>query len=102
MSGQRVVVADADGKIVADSDNKLIGKQVGYTVAAPRSAVRVSGDRSLAALYLDPLGSPPDPDAAFLAAVNRSVLFGALIAGLAAVVVTLASSRAASSARSNA
>ena len=86
--GQRVVLAGADGKILADSDNKLIGQQVGSRWPAPRSVVRDSGT-AVAAIYVDPLGSPPTPDAAFLEAVNRSVLFGALAAGIAAVIVTL-------------
>ena len=44
----------------------------------------------MGALYLDPMSGAERPDAVFLRAVNRSVLFGALIAGLAAVAVTLA------------
>ena len=89
MSGQRVIVADANRKIVADSDNKLIGKSVDKRWPPPAAAL-VSAGTLVGALYLDPMSGAERADAAFLTAVNRSVLFGALIAGLAAVAVTLA------------
>jgi signal transduction histidine kinase len=88
-AGQHLVLADASGRILADSDNKLVGKTVPTRWPAPGAIIR-QGDTSLAAVYVDPLGGPPDPDQAFIAAVNRSVLFGALAAGIAAVIVTLA------------
>ncbi len=77
------------GKILADSDNKLVGRTVGARWPQPRAVIRES-DQPVAAVYIDPLNGPPDPDATFIAAVNRSVLFGALAAGIAAVIVTLA------------
>ena len=89
MSGQRVVVADGKQKIVADSDNRLIGKIVDPKWPPP-SAALVSGGTLVGALYLDPMSTAERADTAFLAAVNRSVLVGALIAGLAALAVTLA------------
>jgi signal transduction histidine kinase len=89
MSGQRVVVADGIQKIVADSDNKLIGKLIDAKWPPP-SAALVSGGTLVGALYLDPMSRAERADTAFVAAVNRSVLIGALIAGLAALAVTLA------------
>jgi signal transduction histidine kinase len=89
MSGQRVVVADGDRKIVADSEDKLIGKTVD-TKWPPPSAALVSEGALVGMLYLDPMSGAERADTAFLTAVNRSVLVGALIAGLAAVAVTLA------------
>jgi signal transduction histidine kinase len=89
MSGQRVVVADGERKIVADSDNKLIGKIVDAKWPPPAAAL-VSGGTLVGALYLDPMSGAERADIAFLTAVNRSVLLGALIAGLAAVAITLA------------
>lgn len=88
LAGQRIILADASGKILADSDNKLVGKTVGARWSPPRALIRES-DETIAALYIDPLNAPPSPDAAFLESVNRSVLFGALAAGIAAVIVTL-------------
>ncbi len=89
MSGQRVIVADAIAQLSADSDNELIGKPVGEQWPPP-AATLVSTGTLVGALYLDPLSGAEQPDDVFLTAVNRSVLFGALIAGLAAVAVTLA------------
>jgi signal transduction histidine kinase len=86
-SGQRVVLADANGQILADSDNKLVGKTVGQKWMPPRAVIRESNE-PIAAVYIDPLAGRPDPAAAFIAAVNRSVLFGALAAAVAAVIVT--------------
>ncbi|MGE5601414.1 MAG: ATP-binding protein [Nitrososphaerales archaeon] len=88
-TGQHVVLADPGGKILADSDNKLVGKAVPARWPSPRAVIQES-DQSVAAVYVDPQSGPPDPDQAFIAAVNRSVLFGALAAGVAAVIVTLA------------
>jgi len=86
--GQRVVLSDGDGKIIADSEDELVGQEVGDRWPPPRAVVRDSG-ATVAAIYIDPLGTPPMPDATFLEAVNRSVLFGALAAGIAAVIVSL-------------
>ena len=90
MSGQRVIVADANRTIVADSDDKLIGKIGRHAVAAARGRARLREGRSWARSISTRCPARSEPDTAFLAAVNRSVLFGALIAGLAAVAVTLA------------
>jgi signal transduction histidine kinase len=86
-AGQRVVLADGTGTVVGDSENGLVGKQAdaGWT----RAGVPISLDgRVIGVLYLDPLRSRADPEQAFLSAVRRSVIFGALAAGLAALIVT--------------
>jgi signal transduction histidine kinase len=88
ISGQRVVVADAAGMIVGDSERDLIGKPVNPNWEHPYAGI-VNNGNLVGSLYLDPVAGPPEADVAFLSAVNRSVLFGALIAGLAAVVITL-------------
>jgi signal transduction histidine kinase len=88
IAGQRVVLADSAGAILADSEDKLAGQTVGERWPPPRAWVRQDG-RPIAAVYIDPMEGPPSPDAAFISAVNRSVLFGALAAGIAAVIVTL-------------
>jgi signal transduction histidine kinase len=88
ISGQRVVVADAQGKIVGDSERSLLGKPVNSSW--PLSSSITVDENHVGSLYIDPVGGPDEADLAFLSAVNRSVLIGALIAGLAALVVTLA------------
>ncbi len=88
ITGQRVVIADAQGKIVGDSERILVGKPVNSKWPPPSATILVEGQR-VGALYIDPVAGPNAADLAFLSAVNRSVLVGALIAGLAAVAVTL-------------
>ena len=88
-SGQRVLIADAQNKVVNDSERTLIGRAVGAEWSPP-SAVIFSRGAPVGSLYIDPVTGPSEADIAFLSAVNRSVLIGALIAGLAAVLVTLA------------
>jgi signal transduction histidine kinase len=88
LSGQRVVVADTAGKIVSDSDNKLIGKQV-VANWPPPSGVLVVDHRPVGFVFVDPVSGPPAADVAFLSALRRSLLLGVLIAGAAAVLITL-------------
>ena len=45
ITGERVVLADAKGAILADSDNKLVGKQVGAHWPQPRAVIRESSAR---------------------------------------------------------
>jgi signal transduction histidine kinase len=88
LTGQRVVVADARRVIVSDSEKKLIGKRV-VPNWPPPSAVMVIESRPVGFLFVDPVAGPPPADVAFLTGVRRSLLFGALIAGVAAVLITL-------------
>lgn len=88
ISGQQVVLADAGGRIIADSTGKLVGKSVEARWSRPAVIVG-QGGKSVGTAYLDPTKEPRDPAATFIQAVKRSVLFGALAAGVAAVVVTL-------------
>jgi signal transduction histidine kinase len=88
LSGQRVVVADTAGTIVSDSDSKLIGKPVGASWPSP-SGVLIVDHRTVGFLFVDPVAGPPAADVAFLSSVRRSLLLGVLIAGAAAVLITL-------------
>jgi signal transduction histidine kinase len=87
MSGQRVVVADTEGRIVNDSERALIGRTVGASWTP--SAILMVRNGRVGYLYIDPTTGPSAADIAFVSAINRSVLFGALVAGLAAVLITL-------------
>jgi signal transduction histidine kinase len=93
ITGERVVLADAGGQIVADSAEKLVGQTVARDWAEP---VALIVDRGLpvGAVYTNPLGPADDPQrVAFLASVNRAVLLAAVVASLAAVLLTLGLSR---------
>lgn len=89
ISGQRVVLADGSGTVVADSEGLLVGKSVGNNW--PPADVRIlTPDAPVGYLYINLAAEPNQADRQFLSAVNRSVLLGALAASIAAVVVTLA------------
>jgi signal transduction histidine kinase len=87
MSGQRVVIADTDGRIVNDSERALIGRAIG--AGWTPSAILTARNNRIGYLYIDPATGPSAADIAFVSAINRSVLLGALLAGLAAVLITL-------------
>jgi signal transduction histidine kinase len=91
VSGDRVVVVDAAGIAVADSKDEIVGKPVDARWPPP-VATLLSGEGPVGALYVLPNRGPNDPDRAFVSAVNRSVLLGALVAGLVAVLLALATS----------
>jgi signal transduction histidine kinase len=88
LSGQRVVVADAQGRIVGDSDQTLIGKMASAAWAPTSAPLMFEGAR-IGTLYLDPVRGPDPADLAFASAINRSVLLGAALAILAAIAISL-------------
>ena len=87
VTGDRVVVTDLQGKIVGDSSKELVGKTVGSHWPPPAGRIVYEG-AEVGRFYINPL-SPPPWNVDFLAAVYRTVLLGALVAGVVAVVVTL-------------
>ncbi len=88
MTDDRVVVADAGGWIVGDSSGELAGKTVGDKWPQPSGAVLVDGVQ-VGAFYVNPFEQTPLVTQDFLNNINRSILLGALTAGLVAVIVTL-------------
>ncbi len=88
-SGERIVIADTAGKIVADSERKLLGKSVDVTWPQPLAIIRADGV-AVGSLYINPVTGTSPAALLFLANVNRSLLYGALLAALAAVIVTFA------------
>lgn len=92
MVGARVVVADVNGKIVGDSGRELVGNIIGANWPAALADVVVDG-ATVGRLYLNPSGGPPAADMTFMRTVNRSIVIGALMGGLVAVIVMLTISR---------
>jgi signal transduction histidine kinase len=88
VSGDQVVVADLQGNIVGDSSKDLLGKTVGPRWPPPSGPIIFDGAQ-VGSFYINPLSQPSLVNVDFLAAVNRSVLLGALIAGTVAVVIAL-------------
>ncbi len=93
ITGERVILADAEGWIVADSEGELIGQPAKQDWGAP-SALIVHRGRTVGVLYADlpgwDAGAGPE---AFLAPVNSALLLIAAGAGLVAVLLILGLSR---------
>jgi len=91
ITGERVVLADQEGRIVADSEGELIGQPVGPGWGAP-AALIVHNGAPVGALYVGvPEGNLGTEG--FLASINRTLLLVALTAGLSAVLLILGLSR---------
>jgi signal transduction histidine kinase len=91
ITGERVVLADRGGRIVADSEGEFIGQPVGQNWGAP-AALITHGGVPVGALYVGlPGGSTVIGD--FLASANRTLLLVAVAAGLGAVLLILGLSR---------
>ncbi len=116
ISGERIILADQQGQVVADSEGELVGEPLGKDRDAAAAQINHSG-LSIGRLYvqfpgqeayrarrglLDLVGIPPLPvpppgvdprSEVFLSSLNRALLLVALVAGLSAVVVSLILSR---------
>jgi signal transduction histidine kinase len=93
ITGERIVLADGEGLIIADSANKLVGQTVGQHWAEPVAFIGLRGV-PVGVVYTNPLAPPDDPQReAFLASINRALLLAAGVAGLAAVLLTMGLSR---------
>jgi signal transduction histidine kinase len=88
LSGERIVLADETGLIVADSSARLVGQRVGPNWPRPVVLVDAAG-WTVGAAYINPTGPPlaGAPERTFLASVNRSLGL-AVIAGIVVAVVT--------------
>jgi signal transduction histidine kinase len=94
IAGERIVLADGQGQIVADSADKLVGQIVGQHWAEPVAFISPLRGAPVGIVYTNPLGPADDPQrAAFLASINRALLLAAGVAGLAAVLLTVGLSR---------
>jgi len=93
ITGERVLLANGEGWIVADSEGELIEQHIGQDWGAP-SALIVQNGVPVGALYVGiPDWSPPPGGEGFLVSVNRTSLLVAVVAGLSAVLLILGLSR---------
>ena len=94
ISGDRIILADSEKRVLADSDRKLVGQAVGQDWAPPAGFVIFLGT-PVGVVYINPLGRPGSGagEEVFLGSVNRSLLLAVIATGLAAVLLTLALSR---------
>jgi signal transduction histidine kinase len=90
MSGERIVLADVKGVVVADSEQTLIGKTLGSNSS---TKITSSDGATVGYVYFNPLVDAQTSITDYLASVTRSVWVGALIAIAIAFLVTLLLSR---------
>lgn len=88
--GQRLILADAQGEVVADTEGTLTGSQLSAQEAGSGAAVILNGTQ-VGTLIVAPgeQHSGSDPSATFLANVNRSLLISVLVAGALSLVMVL-------------
>jgi signal transduction histidine kinase len=114
ITGERVILADEEGQIVADSAGELVGQPVEQGWDTPAAQIIYHGTEigvlytyfpdqgadSESKVFPDsaPVRPPPPPGAepeseTFLASVNRVLLIVAVVAGLSAMLLILGLSR---------
>lgn len=92
MMGQQIIVVDAAGRVVADTNNTLVGRTLTGAELAAGVAIEVDGQRVgvlIARGSIGMAGTGMTGDAAddLLARVNRAIWLAALAAGASALVV---------------
>ena len=93
ITGERIVLANGEGQIVADSDKVLEGQTVSEDWTEPVALILNHGV-PVGAVYANPMGQADDPQKeAFLVGIKRTLLLAAVVAGLAAVLLTVGLSR---------
>ncbi len=93
ITGERVVLADEVGLIIADSEGELVGQIVRPDWPPPSSLIIYHG-ATVGVLYTDLPGWGGKPGSEdFVAPVNRTLLLIAVAAGLGAVLLILGLSR---------
>lgn len=83
-SGDRLILVQADGTVVADTANTLVGSRLPADAVAKGTPILL-GERTIGTLIVTPLAAPATPASDFLGAVNRSALLSGLAAGIVAI-----------------
>ena len=93
LSGKRVVLVDGAGQVIADSSERLVGQMADPDWPGPPPFIPFQG-QPVGRLYILPTEeSPLSGVEGFLNAAHHNLLWGALVGGLAAILLTLALSR---------
>jgi len=87
ITGERVILTDQQGRIVADSEGELIGQAVRQDWGPP-AALIVHNGIPVGAVYVGLPGGGSGIES-FLASINRTLLLVAVVAGLGAVLLIL-------------
>jgi signal transduction histidine kinase/arylsulfatase A-like enzyme len=95
LSGQRAVLADSSGRVVADSQNELVGQPAQPSWAGDPVRITYQGNQ-VGSVYLDPLRPSNRVDSRgqmFLAVTNQYLVWAAAVGLLAALILSLLLSR---------
>jgi signal transduction histidine kinase/arylsulfatase A-like enzyme len=95
LAGQRVVLADNSGRVVADSQNQLVGQRAQPDWAGDPVIVTYQ-ETPVGSVYLDPLRPRSRVDTrgqTFLSAINQYLIWAAVVGLLAALILSLLLSR---------
>lgn len=84
--GNRLVLVNAEGVVVADTAGALLGTQLHGDDLA-RGMPITTGERRVGTLIVTPFDAPATPASDFLGAINRSVLWAGVTAGGVALVI---------------
>ncbi len=83
-SGDRLILVQADGTVVADTANTLVGSRLPADAIAQGTPILLR-ERKIGTLIVTPLAVSATPAGDFLGAVNRSALLSGLAAGIVAI-----------------
>lgn len=89
ISGERIVLADERGLVIADSGERLVGQAVDHGWAQPVALIVGWQGRPVGSLFVNPPSGPGDRgEASFLRSVNRTLWLAVGVAALATVGLT--------------
>ena len=95
ISGRRIVVANSEGVVMADSTNTLVGQKLRPQWGQPGIPIHVMGEL-MGTVYVDPQavsGETSLTDPGVTPSINRPLLWAALLAGGVALLFTFFLSR---------
>ncbi len=84
--GDRLILADANGVVVADTEGELTGQQLSAAERENGAPVTV-GDEMVGTLIIAMAEGRPTPEQDFMDAVNRSILMAGVVAGIIALAL---------------
>ena len=88
MTGQRLILVDENGTILADSEDELLGSALSSTELEEGVSITVNG-KVVGTIIVTPLNfaGPATPGGEFLKSVNQSIVFSVGIASLLALIL---------------
>ncbi|MGH2521238.1 MAG: sensor histidine kinase [Anaerolineales bacterium] len=78
--GSRLILADAQGTVIADTEASLLGTRLGAEELRRGTAIRVNGHK-VGTLFVAPASLTTSPAADFLQSINRSLVWASGVAG---------------------